>query len=117
MAGKKKNEMIDYGEVVQVQRIPRKSPPARDPDSREKQMIAKTIDLVERQLDEGTASSAVLVHYLKLATAREKLEREILKYQAKQIVAKTNALDSAKENKELMTEAIDAMTKYQPTKD
>lgn len=41
-------------------------------------MISLAVDLAERQLLEGTASSQVITHYLKLGSSREKLERERL---------------------------------------
>ena len=46
----------------------RKSRKAMDPDAREQQMIALAVDLAEKQLREGTASSQVITHFLKLGT-------------------------------------------------
>ena len=43
-----------------------------DPDIREKQVIDLAYDLAERQLMEGTASSAVITHFLKLGTEKAK---------------------------------------------
>ena len=40
--------------------------PALTPEARELQMISLAVDLAERQLLEGTASSQVITHYLKL---------------------------------------------------
>ena len=39
---------------------------ALSPDARENQLIAYATNLAEKQLMEGTASSQVIVHYLKL---------------------------------------------------
>ena len=44
--------------------------PALTPESRENQMIALAIDLAEKQLQEGTASSQVITHFLKLGTTK-----------------------------------------------
>ena len=52
------------------------SRPALTREARENQLIDLAIDQVEKQLREGTASSQVLVHYLKLASTREKREKE-----------------------------------------
>ena len=52
--------------------------PATTPEARENQMINLAIDLAEKQLMEGTASSQVMTHFLKLATTKEKLEKEKL---------------------------------------
>lgn len=37
--------------------------PALTPDARENQMISLAVDLAERQLEEGTASSQVITHF------------------------------------------------------
>lgn len=86
--------------------------PAASPEARENQMIALAVDLAEKQLLEGTASSQVITHYLKLGSTKEKLEKDILEEQRKLIVAKTDALESAKKIEELYTKALDAMREY-----
>lgn len=86
--------------------------PARTPEARENQMIALAVDLAERQLQEGTASSQVITHYLKLGSMREKLERERLEEENKLLRAKTKALEDAKEIKELYADALKAMQRY-----
>lgn len=89
-----------------------KQRPARTPEGRENQMIAYAIDLAEKQLLDGTASSQVITHYLKLGSMREKLERERLEEENKLLRAKTKALEDAKEIKELYEEALKAMRNY-----
>lgn len=86
--------------------------PATTPEARENQMIALAVDLAEKQLIEGTASSQVITHYLKLATTKEKIEREILEKQKELIVAKTENLQSAKRIEELYSNALRAMQNY-----
>lgn len=86
--------------------------PAMTPEARENQMIALAVDLAEKQLLEGTASSQVITHYLKLGTTKEKIEREILEKQKELIVAKTENLQSAKRVEELYTNALKAMQTY-----
>lgn len=86
--------------------------PALTPEARENQMIALAVDLAEKQLREGTASSQVLTHYLKLASTKERIEKEILEKQKELISAKTEALQSAKRVEELYSDAISAMKKY-----
>ena len=86
--------------------------PALTPEARENQMIALAVDLAEKQLMEGTASSQVITHYLKLGTQREKLEREILEAQKELAIAKKENLQSNKEIKELYSEALKAMRRY-----
>lgn len=86
--------------------------PALTPESRENQMISLAVDLAEKQLQEGTASSQVITHYLKLGTTKERIEREILEKQKELITAKTEALQSAKRVEELYKEALTAMRNY-----
>lgn len=86
--------------------------PATNPESRENQMIALAVDLAEKQLREGTASSQVITHFLKLGTSVSKLEREKLKHENALLEAKTQALKSAEHIEALYTEALSAMRTY-----
>lgn len=86
--------------------------PALTPEARENQLIYLATDLAEQQLKDGTASSQVITHYLKLGSTKERIEREILEKQKELISAKTEALQSAKRIEELYTNAIAAMRKY-----
>ena len=90
----------------------KKSRPALTPEARENQMIALAVDLAEQQLRDGTASSQVITHFLKLATRREQIEREIMEKQKELISAKTENLKSAKRIEELYEDAIKAMKNY-----
>lgn len=86
--------------------------PALTPESRENQMIALAVDLAEKQLQEGTASSQVITHYLKMGSMKERLERERLEEENKLLRAKTEALQSAKNIEKLYADAIKAMRTY-----
>ena len=90
----------------------RRRKPALTPEARENQLISLAVDLAEKQLMEGTASSQVITHYLKLASTKEKLEREILEQQKLLMEAKTENLKSAKRIEELYENALDAMRSY-----
>lgn len=90
----------------------RRRRPALTPEARENQMIALAVDLAEKQLMEGTASSQVITHYLKLGSTKERLEKEKLQEENKLLKAKTEALQSAKRVEELYADAINAMKKY-----
>ena len=70
------------------------------------------VDLAEKQLREGTASSQVITHYLKLGSTKERLEKEILEEQRKLISAKTGAITEAREDRVAYEEVIAAMTMY-----
>ena len=90
----------------------RKSRPALTPEARENQMIALAVDLAEQQLRDGSASSQVITHYIKLASTKEQIEKEILMKQKELITAKTESLKSAKKVEELYASALDAMREY-----
>ena len=86
--------------------------PALTPEARENQLIYLATELAEQQLKDGTASSQVITHYLKLGSSKEKIEKEILEKQKELITAKTEALQSAKRIEELYANAINAMKNY-----
>lgn len=90
----------------------RKSRPATTPELREQQLANLAVDLAEKQLREGTASSAVITHYLKVASKREILEREILQENAGLIKAKASSIKQAKEDEGLAAAALEAMKSY-----
>ena len=90
----------------------RKIRPALTPEARENQMISLAVDLAEKQLMEGTASSQVITHYLKLGSTKERLEKEKLAEENKLLKARTEALQSAKRVEELYADAISAMKRY-----
>lgn len=89
--------------------------PAQNPENREQQLVSRAVDLAEKQLIEGTASSAVIVHYLKLASKREVLEREILEKQSQLMEAKAQSIVKDKDNEKLAKAAIEAMKSYNPS--
>ena len=90
----------------------RKMRPALTPEARENQLISLAVDLAEKQLQEGTASSQVITHYLKLGSTKEKIEKEILEKQKELITAKTEAIQSQKRVEELYVNALNAMRRY-----
>lgn len=90
----------------------RKMRPALTPEARENQLISLATDLVEKRLLEGTASSQETTHFLKLATAKARLEKEILEKQKELIVAKTENLQSQKKTEEMFAEAMKAFRNY-----
>lgn len=86
--------------------------PALTPEAREQQLVALAVDLVQQQLLDGTASSQVITHYLKLGSTREKLERERLEEENKLLRAKVEAIKSAERQEELYAQALKAMSRY-----
>lgn len=86
--------------------------PALSMEARENQMISLAVDLAEKQLRDGTASSQVITHYLKLGSTKERIEKEILERQKELIEAKTKSLHSTERIEEMYAEAMDAMRMY-----
>lgn len=86
--------------------------PPITPEARENQMIALAVDLAEKQLLEGTASSQVISHYLKLGSTKYQIELEKLKSENALLKAKTQQIADQKVQEELYLKAIEAMKDY-----
>ena len=86
--------------------------PATTVAGREGQLVSLAIDLAEKQLADGTASSQVITHYLKLGSTREQLEQERLAHENELVRVKVEALESAKKVEELYANALNAMREY-----
>ena len=89
-----------------------KSRPGLTPESRENQLISLAIDLAEKQLREGSASSQVISHFLKLGSTNNMLEKETLIKNLDLLTAKTEAIKSGKVVEELYKSALEAMRRY-----
>lgn len=88
-------------------------PPATTPEARERQLVAKAVDLAEKQIEDGTASAQVITHFLKLGSSREHLEQERLRHEVQLMEAKKELMESAKRIESMYAEALDAMRDYQ----
>lgn len=91
---------------------PRKLRPATTPEGRENQLISLAADLAEKQLREGTASSQVITHFLKLASTRERLEQAKIENENLLLSAKVNQIASSQRIEELYKSALNAMKQY-----
>lgn len=100
---------------MSAQKKPRR--PATTAEGRENQLIALALDVVERQMTEGSVSSQVLLHFLKLATGREKLEQQRLQNENLLLSAKVEQISSANDQKELYAAALKAMKAYSGQED
>lgn len=81
-------------------------------EGRENQLVSLAIDLAEKQLSAGTASSQVITHYLKLGSTRERLEQERLARENELLNSKVEMMASAKRVEELYEAALNAMRSY-----
>jgi hypothetical protein len=91
-------------------RTPRK--PATSPEGRENALVSDAHDLAERQIREGTASSQVITHFLKLGSTRERLEQQRLEHENELTRVKIEQIESQKRVEELYMEALTAMRSY-----
>lgn len=86
--------------------------PPLTPEARENQLISDAFDLAEQRILNGTASSQLITHFLKLGSIKADLEKQKLIEENKLLRAKTEALQSAKKTEELFAEAIKAFKTY-----
>jgi hypothetical protein len=75
-------------------------------------MVSLATDLAEQQIREGTASSQVITHFLKLGSTREQLEQERLTHENELTRVKIEAIESQKRVEELYMQALSAMRTY-----
>lgn len=94
------------------QPAPRRRSPAKTPEERESILIAKSLNLIEKQIDDGTASSQVLSLYAKLGSSRERLEQERLRNENEVLRKKVETMEAAVDVKNLMEEALLAFKGY-----
>jgi hypothetical protein len=97
--------------------MPRKEPFALTSATREQQLIAKAQALAEQRIEDGTASSQLITHYLKLGTEREKLERAKLEAEIRKLNKQAEAFDDATKLQESLDEAMRLFRKYNGDKD
>lgn len=91
--------------------------PALTPEAEEVQMTALAMNLAKQQLLDGTASSQVITHFLKLGTERARLEKEKIIKENKLLDVKANAIENSQREDELFEKAIAAMKRYNGTGD
>lgn len=84
----------------------------KTPEGRQNILINLAINLAEKQLRDGSASSQLISHFLKLATVRDQLEIAKLESDITLSKAKVKAIENSSKMEELLSEAISAMKDY-----
>lgn len=79
------------------------------------ELSSKAYDLAEEQIDNGTASSQVVTHFLKMGSTRERLEQQRIAHENELLQVKREAIESQKRVEELYMAALDAMRSYAGT--
>jgi len=96
----------------EVQDTKPRRPPASTPQAREQQLIAMAYDTAEKQFLDGTASSQVTTHFLKLGTTQHQLELEKLRTENILREAQVENMSTAARSEAMFKEALDAMRSY-----
>lgn len=86
--------------------------PAASPFARDMQLKNRAVELAEQQIRDGTASSQIITHFLKMDPEKERLEHQKLEEEVKLLQAKTKAYENAEESKKMYDEAIKAILEY-----
>lgn len=85
---------------------------ALTPEARENQLINLAYDLAEKRLREGTATSQEVTHFLKMGSARERLEQERIRSENDLAKAKIENMQSQERSEELYKNAMEAFKTY-----
>ena len=73
--------------------------------------------LLKQERSNGTASSQVISHFLKLGSTRAQIEKELLEKQRDLAAAKAEAIESSAKMEDLYLKAAKAMKSYQGQED
>ena len=93
-------------------KVQRKFAPALDPEARENQLISLAVDQAEQMLIDKRAPTPIVVHYLRLATTKNQLEKEKLRKENILLEARANSIVAAERSEQLYAKAIEAMREY-----
>ena len=88
-------------------------PLATTQDGRDAQLVALAYDLAAKQLREGTASAAVITHWLRHASKETEAKLRLMDYQVKLIEIRAKAIEQQATSEEVSRQAIEAMRSYQ----
>lgn len=98
-------------------KVKRRQAPGRTIESRENQLISLAVELAARQIRNGTASSQVITHFLKLGSTQALLEKAKLERENQLLQAKTENLQSQQRVEELYSNAMKAFRTYSGQED
>lgn len=90
----------------------RRKAPVRSPEARESQLVSLAMDRAEEMLENGTAPTGVIVHFLRAGAEKSRLERMKLEADTKLSIAKTEIMEAQQRSEELAEEALTAFKSY-----
>ena len=82
------------------------------PKARQEMIIAKAMDLAERKIEDGTASSQLICHFLKMNDPDDQIRHEILEKKRDLLVAQTENIKASQRTEEALNRVVLAMKKY-----
>ena len=85
---------------------------ARTQEEREREMTALAMDQAEEMLRNHTAPTQVVLHYLRLASPRERAELEMINKRSENLDAKTESIRQGTNVEALYEKAINALKEY-----
>lgn len=88
---------------------------AISPKARENQIISAAYDLAEKRILNGTASSQEIIHFLRMGSEKEKLERIKLEEENKLLREKTKSLAAATNIEQILKDGLKALGNYRLT--
>lgn len=103
MAAKKKSDDED--------RTPRRPPTSRKAQQAYMENLA--MQIAEKQMRDGDASSQVITHFLRSASTRGQIEELKLQHEIELMKAKKSQIESQEQLQKMFQEAIEKMGSYQ----
>lgn len=88
------------------------SAPAMSPEEWENRLIAMSFRAVEQRIQNGTATAAEYVHFLKAGSVKQQEEMRKLKEENALLRAKTSAIEAEKDRAGFYKDVIDALSSY-----
>ena len=87
------------------------------PEGRENELIDMAYNEVARRIANHEATSAELVHFLKMGSEKERLERSKIEAEMKLQRAKTVAIEEGRSMEAIAKEAMEAFKRYSGAED
>lgn len=90
----------------------RRSRPATTPEGRESQLVALAFDAIEKRIRMGQATAQELVHFAKLGSPREDMERMKLQHENDLLQVKREQIANVERSEARYMEVINALRMY-----
>ena len=81
--------------------------------ARERRLVGLAYDEAERRLKEGTASSEMICHFLRVGSSKEYLDQQLMAGKIELQAAKADMFKAQQKTEQMIAEAMAAMKAYQ----